>query len=295
MLQERSIRLMRRARRLLEREQETDSEGDRLDEYAVDPSLVMSDAGFAPDPWQADFLRSNDQFNLILCGRQIGKTLAVSILALFTALTRPGSTTVVIAQREFQATELLRKVVTHYHRIRSPIGVKREGATYLELANRARVFVLPAKESAVNGPTADLLIIDEAARIPDEVFHAASPQLSASKGRLVALSTAFAKSGWFYKQWTTGGDSFRRWSITAPNCPRHSPAFLEKERREMGDRWFAMAYLNQFGDDVAAVFSSEDIAAMRDENVKPLFPEMNTVAPLSVGMFDPSVKPLVMG
>ena len=44
----------------------------------------------------------------------------------------------------------------------------------------------------------------------------------------------------------------------------------------MGERWFSMAYLNIFGDDQAAVFSSEDIrAALNASDVKPLFAEVS--------------------
>src|SRR5215470_2562858 len=180
----------------------------------------MRDAGFTPDPWQEQFLRSNDPLNLILCGRQIGKSLAVSILALHTALTKPDNTVIVVAPIEPQANELLRKVITTFNKIGRPVGVLREAVTTLELANRSRVIALPGKERSVHSYTADLLVIDEAARVPDEVYHGASPQLSASKGRLIALSTAFSKSGWFYKEWSEG-TGYRKWSITARECPRH--------------------------------------------------------------------------
>lgn len=232
----------------------------------------MLDAGFTPDPWQRDLLTSAELWNLILCARQVGKSLAVSMLALHTALTRDNSTVVVIAPIEPQANELLRKVVTTFNRIGRPMGVRREAVTTLELANYSRVIALPGKERSVHSYTADLLIIDEAARVPDEVYHAASPQLSASKGRLIALSTAFARSGWFYSEWCEG-EGYRKWSITARECPRHTPEFLERERRSMGDRWFGMSYLNVFADDVGAVFRTEDILRAVSDEVLPLFPQ----------------------
>lgn len=251
----------------------------------------MLDAGFAPDPWQAEFLRSSDPRNLILCARQVGKSLAVSILALHAALSGPETTVIVVAPIEPQANELLRKVVRAFNAVGRPMGVVREAVTTLELSNRSRVIALPGKERSVHSYTADLLVIDEAARVPDEVFHAASPQLSASKGRLVALSTAFAKSGWFYREWTAGV-GYRRWSITARECPRHTPEFLAGERRSMGERWFGMAYLNQFGDDVAAVFSTDDIRSALTPAVAPLFPDPTAVPVAGAGAVDPLLAPL---
>lgn len=230
----------------------------------------MIDTGFRPDRWQAEFLRSNDPRNLILCGRQIGKSLSVAVYALARALTRPGITVSIVCPIQPQATEMIRKVLNCFNAIRRPMRLIREAVTTLEFENGSRVIALPGKERSVHSYTANLLIMDEAARIPDEVYHGASPQLSASKGTLIALSTAFSKSGWFYKEWC-GGNGFRRWSITARDCPRHTKEFLDNERRSMGERWFNMAYMNLFGDDVAAVFLVDDIRAMRSAEVVPLF------------------------
>ncbi|MCE9560419.1 MAG: terminase family protein [Planctomycetes bacterium] len=243
---------------------------DRLAEYRANPARMMADAGLPPDPWQSDFLRSTDLMNLILCARQVGKSSVVSVLALHTALTKPNSTVVIVCPIEAQANEMLRKVTSAFNAIGRPLGVRREAVTTLEFVNGSRILALPGKERSVHSYTATLLILDEAARIPDEVYHSASPQLSASKGKLVALSTAFSKSGWFFREWSEG-EGFRRWSITAKECPRHTPEFLAKERKSMGERWFAMAYLNLFGDDVAAVFSVDDIRAARSADVLPLF------------------------
>jgi hypothetical protein len=101
-------------------------------------------------------------------------------------------------------------------------------------------------------------------------MHAASPTMAVSRGRFVALSTAFAKSGWFYREWTEG-DGYLRLSVTARDCPRISPEFLAGERRKLGERWYAMEYENVFGDDVAAVFSTEDIRRAATPEVLPLF------------------------
>jgi len=265
-------------------------ESDPLDFFASDPSRLMRAAGFEPDPWQSEFLASNDQFNLMLCARQVGKSLTVSMLALYTLLTQPGKLTIIVAQRQDQAAELLRKTVTAFYKVGSPLPVLRSGQTHFELQNGARILALPGEEKAMHGPTANLLIIDEAARVPDAVFNAASPQLSASKGRLVALSTAFSKSGWFYREWSEGA-GYKRWSITARQCPRHTAEFLESERLRMGDRFFEMTYLNVFGDDIMAVFSTDDIRRAVNADVCGLFD-----APASVPVGgDVVVKPLFGG
>lgn len=282
--------LRRQARRLDAIDAALPQAEDRLDRYRRDAALLMRDAGFVPDPWQAEFLRSTDRMHLVLCARQIGKSLTVSIKALHTAFTCPASTTIIIAPIQPQASELLRKVTTAYYRCGQPIGILRDGATYIEFANRARVIALPGKERSVHSYTADLLLIDEAARVPDAVFNAASPQLSASKGRFVALSTAYVKTGYFYREWGEGTD-YRRWSITAKECPRHTPEFLEAERKKMGEWWWAASYMNVFGDDVAAVFREEDIQAALDPTVRCLFDRpLGIDEPITTGTLDPTVR-----
>lgn len=243
---------------------------ERLALYRSNPARLMSDAGMNPDPWQAALLASTEPRVLMLCARQVGKSSAVSILALKTALTQPGSTTTLVAPVEEQATELLRKVVTAYTAIGRPVPVLRESATRLELANGSRVLALPGKERRMRSYTSALLVIDEAARVPDDVVNAASPTMAVSKGRFVALSTAFAKSGWFFKEWTEG-ENYLRLSVTARDCPRIPAEFLASERRKLGERWFDMEYLNVFGDDVAAVFAGDDIRAAVSGDVRPLF------------------------
>ena len=260
---------------------------DRLDLYRSDPARLMADAGFAPDPWQVDLLRSADRRVLLLCSRQVGKSTSTAMLALKTALLEPGSTTVVVAPVAEQANELLRKVTGAYHAAAPPVGVVRESATRLDLANGSRVIALPGKESRMRSYTAALVIVDEAARVLDGVMYAVSPTMAVSGGRFVALSTAFSKSGWFYKTWTDRAEPYLRLSVRATDCPRIPREFLAAERRKLGPRWFDMEYMNVFGDDVAAVFSSGDVARAVSPDVKPLFDDDPAADPepsVSVGV-----------
>jgi Terminase large subunit, T4likevirus-type, N-terminal len=253
----------------------------------------MLDAGVRPDPWQVALLRSTAPHSLLCCARQVGKSTVTAFLALHTALTQPNTTTTIVAPVEEQANELLRKVTAAYHAIGAPVGIVREAVTRLELGNGSRVLALLGKESRMRSYSSALLVIDEAARVGDDVVNAASPTMAVSKGRFVALSTAFAKSGWFYKQWTDEPEPYLRLSIKARDCPRISPAFLASERRKLGQRWFAMEYENQFGDDVAAVFRVDDIRACRSSEVQPLFAIAEGVAsPYIPNPAEPAVRPL---
>ena len=65
----------------------------------------------------------------------------------------------------------------------------------------------------------DLLILDEASRVPDDLYRSVRPMLAVSRGRLLALSTPFGQRGWFYEEWIGAGPWQRihiPWSRSTP-------------------------------------------------------------------------------
>src|SRR5262249_30242655 len=52
--------------------------------------------------------------------------------------------------------------------------------------------------------------------------------------------------GWFFRKWHDEGIPARRIKVTWRQCPRHSPEFIDRERREHGDGWVAQEYECQF-------------------------------------------------
>jgi hypothetical protein len=121
---------------------------------------------------------------------------------------------------------------------------------------------LPGEEGNIRGySSVALLVIDEAARVPDPLYHAVRPMLAVSGGKLVCLSSAYAKQGFFYEAWANGGPGWARVKVTAAECPRIDPAFLAEELAVLGQRVFDREYGCEFcsGDD--AVFDPGAIAA----------------------------------
>ena len=112
----------------------------------------------------------------------------------------------------------------------------------------------------------DLLIIDEAALVPDELFAAVYPMLATTNGRCVAMTTPRGRRGWFYDEWTQGGASWHRERITAREVPRIKPEWLERTRERLGDWMFRQEFMCEFLDTDDQVFGSELIAtAMTDD------------------------------
>jgi hypothetical protein len=69
--------------------------------------------------------------------------------------------------------------------------------------------------------------------------------LVVSGGRLICLSTPYGKRGFFFKAWTKGYE-WKRIEIPATSITRIAPAFLEEERRNLGESWFRQEYCCSF-------------------------------------------------
>ncbi len=188
------------------------------------------------------------------------------------ALLEPPALVLLLAPTLRQAGELFRdKVRRLYHDIGRPVATTQESALTMELANGSRIISLPGEEKNIRCYSGvRLLVVDEASRVADSLYKAIRPMLSVSGGRLVALSTPFAKRGWYYEAWHSP-EAWARVKITAEQCPRISPEFLAEELRELGPRWFEMEYGCVFSDEVSALFTEEDVKAALDNDLQPLF------------------------
>jgi hypothetical protein len=223
------------------------------------------------DPWQERALRSEALRILFNVTRQGGKSTVSGLLSADKALRVPGSLTLILAPSERQAKETFTKAAQFYMatgQVVPPDSYRKLG---MELANGSRIEALPGTEKTVRSFSGvDLLIVEEAARVADELYYAVRPMLAVSGGRLLMLSTPFGKRGVFYEEWT-GGSAWEHYTATASECPRIPPEFLEEERQTLGPWWFAQEYECRFMDTVDQVFATEVIDKAITDEVAPLF------------------------
>lgn len=240
---------------------------------ALDPVQLAIRAGVTPDPWQARLLRSAARDIAMLCARQSGKSTVAALLAVYEALYRAPALVLVLAPALRQAQELFRTARGLYRALGETVAeIKEESALRLELGNGSRIVSLPGSEATVRSfARVALLMIDEAARVPDALYAAVRPMLAVSGGRLVLLSTPFGKRGFLWREWSEGGQDWERVKVTAEQCPRISRAFLERERASIGDWWFRQEYLCEWLDPVDSAFGTTDIRAALDPSLTPLF------------------------
>jgi hypothetical protein len=248
---------------------------ERLALEKTDTALMANRAGLVPDDWQADLLRSDARQVILLCSRQSGKSTVSSILALHEAVYKPNSLILLLSPSLRQSQELFRKLKDAYNALESPLMPRtaQESALTLEFDNGSRIVALPGKEATIRGFSGvSLLVVDEASRVPDELYQAIRPMLAVSGGRIVLLSTPFGKRGFFHSEWTKGS-GWRKVKITADQCPRIDKQWLERERQMIGDWWYLQEYFCEFVETNDQVFSYDDIQAALDSSIKPLFGE----------------------
>jgi hypothetical protein len=204
---------------------------------------------FQADPKQALVLESDAKRGILLCLRQWGKSTVSAVRVVHRAATVAGSLVVVASPSERQSAEWVRKAAGFVRRLGLRAKGDGDNAQSLVFPNGSRIVGLPGNDATVRGFSAvSLLLIDEAARVTDELYKSLRPMLAASRGDLWLMSTPFGKRGFFYDEWTEGGSGWERVSGLATECSRIDAAFLDDERRALGESWFAQEYLCEFVD-----------------------------------------------
>jgi hypothetical protein len=237
----------------------------------ADPANLLADAGMPPDDWQAELLRGNHDRVLLLAGRQSGKSQTAAALALRQAVLEPGSLILLISPSLRQSGELFKdKVMRLFNALGRPVATVQESALSMQLEGGSRVVSLPADEGTIRGYSgAKLLILDEAARVPDELYQSVRPMLATSKGKMIALTTPWGQRGFFFESWH-GKEKWKRVRITADMCPRIDPEFLAEERRNLGEKFYLQEYFCSFESVCGTLFAEEVIQAAISDEVQPL-------------------------
>jgi cytochrome c-type biogenesis protein CcmE len=233
------------------------AERSALPAYPVEFAMSV---GIEPDPWQIEALASDHPRKILCCGRQTGKSTVGAILAVHKALTEAGSIVLVVAPGERQAKLLFSKAKRLYEQAGHPLPAHSERRTGLELANGSIIEALPAVERTTRGYSVDLLVVDEAAAVPDMDYHGILPALIATRGEQVLLSTPRGRRGFFWELWHSD-NGWQRMMVRSDEVERIRPEDLEVFRRTMPEQFFEQEFHCQFLDTEGSLFSYDDIQA----------------------------------
>ena len=223
--------------------------------------------GFKPDEQQRALLQCNAKQGILNCSRQWGKSTVAAIKAVHRAHFFAESLVIVASPTERQSAEFLLKARHFMKRLKIPVRGDGHHRASLRFPNGSRIVGLPGKEDTTRGYSeVSLLIIDEAARVTDELYKALRPILAVADGDVWLLSTPRGKRGFFWECWELGGTDWTRFTVRATECSRISSERLELERRQMGDQWFRQEFLCEFVADGGQMFDRDLVmGAIEDE------------------------------
>ncbi len=223
-----------------------------------------------PDENQTKALEVQDKNIILNCSRQWGKSTVAAIRIAHFALAVAAATILVVSRTMRQSGELMDKVKKFFEAAgvepsRDPLN-----SHSLCLPNKTRILRVPANHETIRGISAvNLLVIDEASLVKNEVYHTILPMLATTNGKIILLSTPWAKSGFFYETWRNGDpEKWFKLAIPATECPRISKEFLASQRKELGERFYKQEYMCEFLDHEFQLFSTELIESCFSDEVK---------------------------
>lgn len=223
---------------------------------------------------------------LLLWARQVGKTTGFACKATHHPLFNPKTLTLIVSATQRQAGILQRRATSflrdihrkekwrHVKDVELPEDPLDENSRLvrcsvmsLELANGSEVISIPADPDTARGYSPHLLIVDEAARVPDSMYYGAlRPMRSVTRAQMLAGSSAGRMAGWFYEGWTGDEGNWEKSEVKATDSARIAPRFLEIEQRLLEGKGmahiFRAEYHNEFYPLGGGLFTAEQLQAM---------------------------------
>ncbi len=237
-------------------------------------ALAQRLLSFTPDPVQRELLTTQRPHVILNCHRQWGKTTITALRALAQALRAPRQLIVIISPTLEQAKILTQRCRTFATDLGLAVTTDGTNPRSVCFPNGSLILPIAADADHARGWSANLLIIDEAAFVPDDVYSAVTPLLAATRGDLWLLSTPQGQRGFFHQEFIRA-DPSRTLRLTAPaegpgSSGRIDSTFLALERSRKTADQFAQEYLCQFTTTDCAAFRPEIIQRAFLPEIEPL-------------------------
>ena len=215
-------------------------------------------------PHQVEVARSSARYRVLCAGRRAGKSRVYGALALHEAFSRPGAKVLIVSAGEVAAKRLFAEVAAMS---KAPLlggSTVDETTSTLLLSNGSVVECVPASMRQVRSAEADLLIIDEAGFVAQEIWEAAEPVVLARPGsRVLLASTPWGGPDHFFRQlWHRGRQADQHvasWHWPSSVSPMVDADLLEQIRERSAPHYFAREYLAEWTDDIGAFFTSLEL------------------------------------
>lgn len=174
---------------------------------------IQGDSGktrFMLYPFQEKVLEKmleDNHDDIILKSRQLGISTLVAALCLHRITFRSDWRAVVLATKQATAKNLLMKVQYAYDNLPSwlKLPAKEYNVLTLRLSNNSSVQAVSAASDAARSLTSNLLVIDEAAFVNDNIIESiwasAQQTLANTGGKSIIISTPNGTGNWYHRKW----------------------------------------------------------------------------------------------
>ncbi len=217
--------------------------------------------GWYPHAGQRAFLESRAPIRVLACGRRWGKTEVIAA-EIASMLMEPAPRQILlVAPSMEQALIPFERVAGMLRQCNQTPVIRRTPSPVLRLGqSRFWARSITRRGLYLRGRKAHLIVVDEAAYVPEAiVMEVLLPMLSDTGGRLALVSTPRGKN-YFYRLYREGQEGNRQiWSLRSPSWhnPLLSPATLLVQAQLMSERQFQVEYGAAFLDDTGQVFRTE--------------------------------------
>jgi Terminase large subunit, T4likevirus-type, N-terminal len=159
-------------------------------------------------PYQVEALECEVRTTVVAAPRQTGKSYSLANLSLHRAYRKPRQRVLIVSAGEEASKRLLAEINTAATHPILKGSVLADNASLLMLSNGSEIRSVPASERQIRGWSVDLLIVDEAAYVSEDVLLGAALPTTAARpdARIVLVSTPWAMEGAFYRFFLAGRD-----------------------------------------------------------------------------------------
>lgn len=212
---------------------------------------------------------------IIMEGRQQGKTTTSAAYILWYTLFQENKTVSILANKASTAREIMSRYQLMYENL--PIwmqqGIKTWNKGDVELENGSIVFTAATSASGIRGKSVNLLYIDEASIIPNNIadafFTAVYPVISAGQTTKILITSTPLGYNHFWKFWNDAQNKrndFVPMFIPYWRIPGRNEKWAEEQKRQLGELKYNQEILCKFLGSALTLVSADTIEFMSIDN-----------------------------
>jgi hypothetical protein len=208
---------------------------------------------------------------ILMEGRQQGKTTSAAAYILWYTLFQESKSVAVLANKSSTAREIMARYQLMYENL--PIwmqqGIKTWNKGDVELENGSIVFTAATTASGIRGKSVNMLYIDEAAIIPNNIaeafFTAVYPVISAGNTTKILITSTPLGYNHFWKFWNDAvnkNNDFVPMFIPYWEIPGRDEKWAAEQKRQLGDLKYNQEVLCKFLGSSLTLINSDTIEYM---------------------------------